>query len=98
MLKKRYFKTKDECEVTFELGAENAREAAVVCEANGWEPVAMSRTGKGPFRTRLRLPKNGEFEFRYLIDNDHWVNDESADLYRTNEFGTENGVVKTLQS
>jgi hypothetical protein len=98
MLKKRFFKTKDECEVTFELGVEDAHQAAVVCEANGWEPVTMNRTAKGPFRTRLRLPKDGEFEFRYLVDDDRWLNDEAADTYRTNEFGSENGVVSTLQN
>ena len=96
MLKKRFFKTKEQCEVTFELGLENAQEVAVVCEANGWEPITMTKAKKGPFKTRVRLPKDGEFEFRYLIDNDHWVNDEAADTYRTNEFGTENGVVSTL--
>ena len=95
MLKKRFFKTKDDCEVTFELAVE-AQEASLVCEHNGWEPLDMRRLASGTFKTRVRLPKDGSYEFRYLLDGDTWVNDEAADTYRTNDYGTENGVVETI--
>lgn len=94
MLAKKYFKTKDECEVTFEVATE-AREVALVCEANNWEPVAMKRAKDGAFRTKVRLPKEGQFQFRYLVDNDSWWNDEAADAYWPNEYGSENSVVFT---
>ena len=68
MLKKRFFKTVDECEVTFELAAEKAEHAELVCEVNGWKPIKMKKARKGPFRTRLRFPKEQSYEFRYLID------------------------------
>jgi len=34
MLKKRYFKTKDECEVTFEVVREDAARVELVCDVN----------------------------------------------------------------
>ncbi len=96
MLKKKYFKTKDEYEVTFELPTE-ASEVSLVIEANGWEPVAMKKS-KGKFATKMRLPANGSFQYRYLVDNTEWVNDEAADKYVPNEHGTTNSVVETYSA
>lgn len=96
MLKKKYMKTKDEYEVTFELPAE-AKEVVLVCEANGWEPVAMKKS-KGTFSTKLRLPANGRYQYRYLVNNSEWVNDDAADGYEANEHGTTNSVVETYSA
>ena len=65
-----------------------------------FEPEFIGSRGKGiniP-KFRIRLPKGGEFEFRYLIDGDNWINDNEADTYRENEHGSENGVVSTIAS
>ena len=51
MLKKKYVKSKDEYEVTFELPSE-ARDAMLVCEANGWQPVEMKKS-KGAFTVKM---------------------------------------------
>ena len=96
MLQKKYFKTKDEVEVTFELDANGAENVALVCEHNGWEPIQMKQTKKGPFRTKIRLPKEGQFQFRYLVDEQNWQNDEAADAYWANEHGGENSVISTV--
>lgn len=96
MLKKKYFKTKDECEVTFELETESAESVALVSEANGWQPVDMSKRRKdGVYFAKLRLPTDSSFQFRYLVDGQSWVNDSAADAYVANEFGGENSVVVT---
>ena len=100
MLKKRFFKTKEDCEVTFELAAETAgKDAATVellCEANGWQPILMKKVKKcGSFRTRIRLPKQREYEFLYRVDRQAWINDDSADGYRSNGFGGQNSVLST---
>lgn len=94
MLKKKYFKTKDEYEVTFEL-ASDADTVALVCEVNDWEPIHMKK-GKGKFTTKLRLPANGSYQYRYLVNHTDWVNDEAADMYVPNEHGTTNSVVETF--
>lgn len=95
MLKKKYFKTKEECEVTFELQAQ-AENVALVAESNDWEPVAMKQRKRDKaFVTKIRLPNETQSEFRYLINGSIWENDNSADAYVRNEFGGENGVVKT---
>ena len=98
MIKKRFFKTKDEVEVTFEFDANGADKVQLVCEAQNWEPVTMEQAKSGAFRTKVRLPKVGQFQFRYLIDEETWVNDDAADAYWPNEYGEQNSVVFTSES
>ena len=100
MLKKRFFKTKDECKVTFEFAAPAARNVALYGDFNGWEPVPMkkAKAKNAPFRTKTRLPKDGQFQFRYRIDNQTWENDEAADAYWRNDQGSDNSVVFTSQN
>ena len=95
MVKKRFFKTKDECEVTFELAADEANRAELICELNDWQPIPMKQARRGPFRTKLRFPKGGRFEFRYLVDDSRWVNEPEADAYSPNGMGDANCVLDT---
>ena len=96
MLKKKFFKSNEECEVTFEFETNAAQEVVLVGEFNGWEPVAMKQAKKGPFQAKVRLPKDGRYQFRYLVDGQNWNNDEAADAYWPNEHGGENSVVFTF--
>ncbi|MCA9940747.1 MAG: isoamylase early set domain-containing protein [Anaerolineales bacterium] len=98
MLQKRFFKTKDECEVTFQFTPEDADQVVLVCEQNGWNPIPMTQNKAGAFRAKVRLPKGGEYQFRYLVDGVSWYNDEAADAYRPNEHGGDNGVVFTYSN
>ncbi len=95
MLKKRYFKSSQEWEVTFRLEDVAADKVMLLTESNGWKPMPMEQLKSGPFQTKLRLPANGQVQFRYLLDGDRWMNDEAADAYQANEFGGENSVVFT---
>ena len=96
MLEKRFFKTKNEVEVTFQVDRPDVESVAWLAETNGWDPIPMKRTakGKGPFKLKVRLPKDTAVQFRYLFDG-HWENDEAADAYWPNEHGTDNSVVLT---
>lgn len=96
MLKKKYFKTKDECEVTFEYQTDLAESVSLVSEANGWQPVEMKQRKKdGTYFTKVRLPKGARYQYRYLVDGQNWVTDDSADAYSPNEYGSDNAVVET---
>ncbi len=95
MLKKRFFKTKTECEVVFELTPEGAQQVELVCEFNEWAPIEMKKNRRGAFRTKLRFPREKRFEFRYRVDQNIWLNDEDADGYQTNRFGGKNSILDT---
>jgi len=99
MISKRYFKTKNEVEVTFEMPAEEAnRSIALVADFLDWQPVEMKKVAKTKsYKYKTRLPKDGQFEFRYLVDDEKWLNDPQADLYKPNGLGEDNGLVSTHQ-
>jgi hypothetical protein len=40
------------------------------------------------------LKPENEYRFRYLIDGEVWENDDSADTYVANDFGTEDSVLE----
>jgi len=97
MLKKRFFKTVDECEVSFKVEPEGAESVALVLETNNWEPIPMKQLKSGPFKAKVRLPLDRQIQFRYLIDGEIWANDETADAQVPNEYGSSNSVVNTAR-
>jgi 1,4-alpha-glucan branching enzyme len=100
-MKKRFLKSKPVCKVTFELPSEAANGAAKVAlvgDFNDWDPVAtpLKRHKDGSYRLILDLPRDREYQFRYLIDGERWENDWEADNYLPNSTGnSENSVVVT---
>ena len=89
MLTKKFFKTKQEAEVTFELMVKQASKVQLVAEFNDWQPVDMRFIKKDKtYRAKVRLPKGQKFHFRYLIDDTIWENDHQADAYIANSFST----------
>lgn len=99
MFSKKFFKTKDEVEVTFQWPKdENVSSVAVCGEFNGWESTPLKLNRQKVFTTKVRLPKEGNFEFRYLINEGQWENDPAADAYVGNSYGSDNSVVSTFES
>ena len=96
MLTKKFFKTKDEIEVTFEFNRSDVTSAELVADFNDWQAIEMKFNKKTQsFKTKVRLPKDGAFHFRYLLNKTEWENDYKADQYLPNEFGSENSVKNT---
>ncbi|MGD8110893.1 isoamylase early set domain-containing protein [Vibrio sp. TRT 21S02] len=99
MINKRFFKTKNEVEVTFELPQEQASQSvALVADFLDWQPAEMKKVAKSKtYKFKTRLPKDSHFEFRYLIDNEKWINDPNADRFTPNGFGEDNGLISTFR-
>lgn len=99
MINKHFFKTKNEVEVTFELEAPDASSnVAIVADFLGWQPQPMKKVAKGnTYKFKTRLPKNSEFQFRYLLNDHQWINDPSADRFIPNDFGDDNCLISTYQ-
>ncbi len=97
-LKKQYLKTKPICKVTFRIEAEQVPDADKVFllgDFNKWDPQKnpMTRLKNGAFKTILDLEPGHHYQFRYLIDENKWENDDSADKYVLNAFGTDENSV-----
>jgi 1,4-alpha-glucan branching enzyme len=98
-LTKRYLKSRPVCKVTFRLSKAIARSAThvhLVGEFNQWNILAnpMKRLKNGSFTLTLDLEPDQSYQFRYLIDQIRWENDEKAYKYVATPFGdSENSVV-----
>lgn len=94
---KQYLKTKPVCKVTFTVPAEEAKKVTVVGDFNNWKANktgALKKLKNGNFKGTLELPKEGTFEFKYIIDG-NFVNDAKADRYQWNDYaGAENAVLE----
>lgn len=96
MLTKKFFKTKDEADITFEFDCEGVTSVSLVGEFNDWQAIELPFNKKSKsFKKKLRLPNNNKFEFRYLINGTEWENDYAADQYIPNIYGSENSIVNT---
>lgn len=96
MITKSYAKNGQSCRVTFQLTPERkAGSAAVLGDFNDWRPEAhpMERIQDGSFRLTVSLPAGRSYRFRYLFDGESWANDETADSFVLNQFGSEDAVL-----
>jgi 1,4-alpha-glucan branching enzyme len=96
MPKKEYTKTGRSCRVTFELPAEvNAQTACLCGEFNDWDPTShpMKRRKDGSFNLTISLKPGKEYRYRFLLDNERWENDWSAESYVPNEFSGEDSLI-----
>lgn len=85
-ISKQFLKSKPFCKVTFSVPADvaaDAKQVALLGEFNNWDAQALplKKQKDGSFKTTVELEAGKEFQFRYLIDNNVWVNDTEADKY-----------------
>ena len=99
MISKEFTPKRTVCKVTLALPAEWAdKEVAVAGEFNDWDTGSEKlEKKKDKWTTTLRLKPENEYKFKYYIDGERWENDDSADKYVPNEFGTEDSVVAIVK-
>ncbi len=97
---KKYLKTKSICKVTFRIPAEigaNHKSAYILGSFNEWDKKAnkMKKLAKdGSFSVVLDLEVGKEYEFKYLLDNKVWLNDDNPDKEVATSFAdSSNSVV-----
>ncbi len=74
-------------------------ECILIGEFNNWNPeegIVMKVDKDGALHAEVELPAGKEFQYRYLLGNGHWVNDESEKVI-AEAFGypVENCIVRT---
>lgn len=96
-IQKQYLKSKPECKVTFCIEASEAKKVQVAGVFNNWkaDTMPLKKLKNGTFKGSVNLPINESFEFKYVVDESVWVNDNEADNYVWNDYaGAENGVIQ----
>jgi 1,4-alpha-glucan branching enzyme len=96
MISKEFTPKRTVCKVTLTLPEEWANKEVVVAGSfNDWDTSSDKLEKKnGKWTTTLRLKPENEYRFKYLIDGEKWENDDAADQYVPNEFGSEDSVIK----
>ncbi|MFT6268856.1 MAG: 1,4-alpha-glucan branching enzyme [Alphaproteobacteria bacterium] len=99
--KKQYLKTKPVCKVTFKLStdeAKNADKVQIVGDFNDWDVTTtpMKKLKNGSFSSTVVLPKDADYQFRYLLNDDQWENDWNADAYITSPVSFDENSVLTV--
>ncbi|MDP2058307.1 MAG: isoamylase early set domain-containing protein [Flavobacteriaceae bacterium] len=86
-LKKQFLKSKPVCKVTFDLSPEqvgDAKKVSVVGDFNDWKEkkgLVLKKLKDGGFKGAIDLAVGAEYQFRYLVDGEKWINDDQADKY-----------------
>lgn len=97
-IKKQYLKSGPLCNITFILpkaAAPNAQTVTIVGDFNNWnsEETKMKKLNNGDFKVTLKLQRDREYRFKYLINGSRWENDWHADKYVPNQYGSDDSLV-----
>jgi len=98
MIKKEQKKGDGQVKVTFVLPEEEVSgTVSVVGDFNEWTPekTKLIKRSNGTYSASVTLEQGGQYAFRYYFEEGSWKNDDSADEFVMNPFGTQNGVVQT---
>lgn len=99
-LAKKYLKTRPVCKATFTIPPDRHNgedKIHLIGDFNGWESdsLPMKRRKDGSWSLEIELEPGREYQFLYQFGREHYVNDEAADGYVPNPFGTgENSVIR----
>jgi 1,4-alpha-glucan branching enzyme len=94
MILKTYYKTKDYCKVKFSFRIDNAETVHIHGLNSDWQKsVMMTRKKDGSFSADVTLPKDSRHQFKYVVNEQEWLNEPEADGHEPNEFGSSNSVI-----
>ncbi|MCR5285635.1 MAG: isoamylase early set domain-containing protein [Treponema sp.] len=100
-LKKTFSADGKNCTVVFSVNptaAAGAQRITLVGEFNSWDKDAtpMKKGPDGAFSVKKQLDTNKQYQFRYCLDGNIWINDWKADSYVRSELANDdNSVVDT---
>lgn len=100
-IKKQFLKSKPICKVTFTINSElvnGGKEVAILGEFNNWDPSenTMRRLKDGSFTKTIELETGHDYQFRYLVDGERWINDPEADRFQYSGVAAEENSVVTV--
>jgi len=97
MLTKGNIERDNTVRVTFVLSLDlEANTVHLLGEFNNWQMThSLEHQPDNTWQITLNLEPHREYQFRYLVDGENWLNDAHADHYIPNGYGEENSVVVT---
>jgi AMP-activated protein kinase-like protein len=79
--------------VRFVLHRADATKVRLAGDFTGWQArVPLVRQGDGSWRAEVRLAP-GEYEYAFVVDEEHWIQDPAATRFRNDGFGGRNALL-----
>lgn len=99
MIKKVNKQDSDRVKVTFVLPEDHpyGEEVSVVGDFNDWSrgEHTFVRRSNQTYSTNVMLQEDQQYAFRYYSEEAGWIDEDDADAYEENEFGSVNCIVQT---
>jgi 1,4-alpha-glucan branching enzyme len=94
MTKKSFPQAEGPAQVSFELTADvQGQSICVLGTFNDWQSChVMRRRDDGVWQCEVEL-QPGQYEYRFLVDGERWINDPQADGYTPNPYGEHNCII-----
>lgn len=72
-----------------------AKSVSVAGDFNGWEQNAtpLQRNGSGLWSTDIVVPAAGRFEYKFIVNGQHWIEDPGNGMKAPDNYGGLNSVV-----
>lgn len=100
---KKYNKSKKSYQVKFAIAKQanpEGQEVKVLGDFNAWNPAEapVLKASNGQYQASIELPAGQKYEFRYLMGQYSWMNDDKADGYTPSPYAhTDNCVLDLTQ-
>jgi len=96
LIRKSPIKGSGEVKISFVLPRTGGK-VSVVGDFNGWDPFAhpLRPRRNGTRSVAVTLPAGRRYAFRYLGEDGHWQDDDTAAAFEPNGVGGVNGVIET---
>lgn len=74
---------------------DDAESVSVAGDFNGWSRVAspLKRNGSGLWSTEIVVPRAGRFQYKFIINEQRWIEDPSNGMKAPDNYGGLNSVV-----
>ena len=98
MIRKKFQKKSNAVKVTFILPDDHPYgDISVVGDFNEWNPEShpFIRRSNETCSSAITLDGGERFRFRYFSRDGQWINDDAADGYEENSFGTTDCILLT---
>jgi 1,4-alpha-glucan branching enzyme len=100
-IKKQVMKSKPVCKVSFKISkkdAEGAKQANLAGDFNKWSETShpFKALKDGSFSLTINLETGKNYQFRYLLDGNKWINDNEADNFVPGGIGAEENSVLSV--
>jgi len=86
--------SEDPISVRLVMHAPDASSVSIAGSFNGWQgdTTPMTRTADGTWHATVTLPR-GRYEYLFVVDETHWLNDPTAPLTAPDGFGQANAIL-----